>query len=64
MVSVKVKIKEFIKKHTLLLYFASKIHSRKIRAIMKLIKKLLLFKLIDKKTDDQNLMINIGGGCT
>ena len=53
---VSVKLKEFIKKHTLLLYFA-----RKIRTIKKPIKK-LLFKLIDKKTDDQNLMINIGGG--
>lgn len=54
--NVSVKFKEFIKNHILLLHFAIKL-----RTITRLIKK-LLFKLIDKKTDDLNLLINVGGG--
>lgn len=54
--TILVTIKEFVKRHTLLLYFAKKMYS-----IMKLAKK-LSFKLIYEKTDNQNLRINIGGG--
>lgn len=53
------KIKNYIKLHPSLFFFAKTFLS--ILIWIKLIKK-KIFKLIDKRTDEQKLMINIGGG--